>query len=76
MKNIPSLSAKQVIKALSKIGFQEDRQKGSHLILFNPITQRRTVIPIHPGKAIRKTLLKSIIEKDAGISIKEFLELL
>lgn len=76
MKNLPSLTAKDVVRVLKTIGFQEDRQKGSHLILFNPITQRRTVIPIHAGKAIRKTLLKSITEKDAGISIKEFLELL
>lgn len=74
MKKLPSLSAKQVIRILKKLGFQEDRQKGSHLILINPITKRRVVVPIHPGKIIKKPLLKSIIENDVGISIEEFLK--
>lgn len=76
MKNIPSLTAKQVIGVLKKLGFYEDRQKGSHLVLFNPTTKRRTVVPIHPGKTIKKPLLRSIIEEDAGIAIEDFLEFL
>jgi predicted RNA binding protein YcfA (HicA-like mRNA interferase family) len=76
MKNIPSLTAKQVVGALKKLGFYEDRQKGSHLILFNPITKRRTVVPVHSGKTIKKPLLKSIIEEDAGVSIEDFLKFL
>ena len=74
IKKLPSLSARQVVKILKEIGFYEDRQKGSHLILFNLKTNRRTVVPMHAGKPIKKTLLKSIIEKDAGISIEEFLK--
>jgi len=76
MKRLPSLTAKQVIKALKNLGFYEDRQKGSHLVLINPATKRRIVIPVHPGKTIKKPLLKSIIEKDIGISVKEFLQFL
>lgn len=74
MKKLPALTAKQVIRILKKLGFQEDRQKGSHLILINPITKRRVVVPIHPGKIIKKPLLKSIIENDVGISVEEFLK--
>jgi predicted RNA binding protein YcfA (HicA-like mRNA interferase family) len=44
--------------------------------LFNPATKRRTVVPVHAGKTIKKPLLKSIIEDDAGISIDDFLKLL
>ena len=76
MKKLPSLTAKQVIRILRRLGFYEDRQKGSHLILINPLTKRRTVIPIYPGKTIKKPLLKAIIEKDVGISIEEFLKFL
>lgn len=74
--NLPALTARQVIKALRKTGFVEDRQKGSHLILIHPVTKRRTVIPIHAGKTIKKPLLKSIIEDDAGITVEEFLKYL
>jgi predicted RNA binding protein YcfA (HicA-like mRNA interferase family) len=74
IKSLPSLSARQIIKALKEIGFNEDRQKGSHLVLINPTSKRRTVVPIHAGKTIKKSLLKSIIEKDAGVSIEEFLK--
>ena len=73
MSRLPALTAKQVIRALKKFGFYEDRQKGAHLILFNPTTRRRAVIPVHPGKTIKRPLLKSIIEKDVGITIEEFL---
>ncbi|MCD6233152.1 type II toxin-antitoxin system HicA family toxin [bacterium] len=76
MKKLPSLTAKQVIKILKRLGFHEDRQKGSHLVLVNSLTKRRTVIPIHSGKTIKKPLLKTIIEKDIGISIEEFVKLL
>jgi len=76
MKKLPSLTAKQVIKILKKLGFHEDRQKGSHLVLMNSLTKRRTVIPIHPGKTIKKPLLKTIIENDVGISVEEFLKFL
>lgn len=76
MKSIPALSSRQVIKALKKLGFIEDRQKGSHLILVNPTTNRKTVVPVHPGKTIKKPLLKSILEDDAGVSIEDFLNIL
>ncbi|MDP3741341.1 MAG: type II toxin-antitoxin system HicA family toxin [bacterium] len=76
MKNLPALTARQVIRALKRAGFREDRQKGSHLLLINYITKRRTVIPIHRGRTIKKPLLQSIIEKDAGLTIEEFLQFL
>ena len=76
MKNLPALNARKVIKALKKAGFIEDRQKGSHLVLVNPVTNKRAVVPVHPGKTIKKPLLRSIIENDAGLTIEKFLTLL
>lgn len=74
MKSLPALRAREVVRALKKFGFIKDRQKGSHLILINPANNKKTVIPIHSGKTIKKPLLKSIIETDAGLTIKDFLE--
>ena len=76
MKNLPALNSRRVIKALKKAGFVKDRQKGSHLILINSPRGKRVVVPIHPGKTIKKPLLQSIIEDDAGITVEEFLKLL
>ena len=76
MKGIPSLKPREVIKALEKSGFIKDRQKGSHLILVNPITKKMTVIPIHKGKDIKKKLLLKIIEEDCGLTKEEFVLLL
>jgi len=69
------LTAKKIIKVLQKAGFVKDRQKGSHLILVNPKTKARTVIPVHQGRTIKKPLVKAIIN-DAKLSVEEFLEML
>lgn len=73
---LPSLKSQQVVRALKRCGFLELRQKGSHLLLYNPTTKQRVVIPVHKGKDIKKPLLRKIIKEEAKTSIKEFLELL
>lgn len=75
MSKIPSLTAKQIIRALRKAGFIEDRQKGGHLIMLHFQTKARTVIPVHYGKTIKKSLLHAIIT-DAKLSTEEFFKLL
>jgi predicted RNA binding protein YcfA (HicA-like mRNA interferase family) len=75
MAKLPSLTARQVIRALKRTGFIEDRQKGSHLVLFHPETKARTVVPVHPGRAIKEPLLRAIV-RAADLSVGEFLELL
>jgi predicted RNA binding protein YcfA (HicA-like mRNA interferase family) len=75
MAALPALSAVQVVRALKAAGFIEDRQRGSHLVLFHPGTKARTVVPMHSGKTIFKPLLRAII-KDAGLTVEQFIELL
>ena len=75
MPRIPSLNATKIIRALRKAGFVEDRQKGSHLVLIQPETDARTVVPIHRGKTLKKKLVRGIIA-DTKLSVKEFLKLL
>ena len=57
MAQIPSLTAKKIIRALKRAGFIEDRQKGSHLVLIHPKIKARTVIPVHSGRTIKKPLV-------------------
>ena len=75
MPKLPSLTARQVIRALKRAGFVEDRQKGSHLILIHPDTNARSVVPVHSGRTIKGPLLRAIL-RDASLTVDEFCELL
>ena len=75
MSKLPSLTARQVVRALKRAGFVEDRQKGSHLILIQPATKARAVVPVHRGKTIKEPLLRGIL-RDANLSTDELIELL
>ena len=72
---LPHLRASQVIKVLEKIGYEVNRQKGSHVVMVNKINKKITVVPDHRGKTIKKSLLMEII-KQAELDIKDFLDLL
>jgi predicted RNA binding protein YcfA (HicA-like mRNA interferase family) len=75
MSRLPSLNARKVVRALKRAGFVEDRQKGSHLVLIQPETKARTVVPVHAGRTIKEPLLRAIL-RDANLSVDEFIELL
>jgi len=74
LSRILPLKPNKLIKVLQKAGFQPVRRKGSHVILMN---ERRTriVIPVHPGKEVKPTLVRAIL-KEAGLSREEFNKLL
>ncbi len=74
MKKLPRLSGKEVIKMLSKVGFQTVRQKGSHVILVKETAdgKRSTVVPLH--KEVDKGTLLEII-RQAGLKKEEFIDL-
>jgi predicted RNA binding protein YcfA (HicA-like mRNA interferase family) len=74
MGDVPVLPASQIIRALKRAGFVEDRQRGSHLVMIHPVSRARTVIPIHGGRDIGKTLLKKILA-DAGLTVAQFADL-
>ena len=73
MSRIPSISGKDCIKALKKIGFYQKRRESSHVILRrdNPFAQ--IVVPDH--QQLAKGTLRAII-RDADLSIEEFIALL
>jgi len=75
MTKLPQISAHNLIKIFSKIGFKIMRQSGSHIFLRHE-DGRTTVIPNHPGENIDRGLLNKIIRKDIKISRQEFERLL
>jgi len=60
------------VKALRRIGFVVDHQRGSHIFLYNLEKNISVIIPQH--KEIKKGTLHSIIKK-VGITIDELKEL-
>lgn len=63
MSKLPVVSAKDLIKALEKEGFQVIRQKGSHIVLQKRISNEviTTVVPNHSELA--KGTLRSILRQ-------------
>ncbi|MDE1766836.1 MAG: type II toxin-antitoxin system HicA family toxin [Thaumarchaeota archaeon] len=74
MTKLPVLSGNDLVKILSKAGFQFARQKGSHIILvkFTESKKRAVVVPNH--KEIDRGTLSEII-RQAGLGKDEFLKL-
>jgi predicted RNA binding protein YcfA (HicA-like mRNA interferase family) len=74
MTRLPTLTARKIIKALDRAGFEVERQTGSHIILRNPVNLRTTCVPLH-GKDVKRSLMKEIL-RQAGLTEKDFQELL
>ena len=75
MPKLPVLSGKEVIKVLSKIGFEHVRTKGSHAILNKQTEKGKVTIPVPLHKELAKGTLKSIMNQ-AELGLEELLELL
>jgi predicted RNA binding protein YcfA (HicA-like mRNA interferase family) len=74
MPKLPTVTAKETISALEKIGFSVIRQKGSHVRLKHK-DNRVVTVPVHGNKNLGKGLLRKIL-RDAELTVEEFLELL
>jgi len=67
---LPCISGRQAVIALAKLGYEKDRQKGSHIILRQTVApHRRLTVPDH--KELAKGTLRVII-KQAGLTVEEF----
>jgi predicted RNA binding protein YcfA (HicA-like mRNA interferase family) len=74
VSRLPRIPARQVVKALRKIGYEFDHQRGSHIVLrhIQP-PHRRITVPEHDE--IAKGTMRSII-RQAGLTVDEFNDLL
>ena len=73
-KELPRVTAKEIIAVLEKLDFSFVRQSGSHKIYRNPEGKRATV-PFHGSKTLHPKVLKSIL-KDANIDSEKLINLL
>jgi predicted RNA binding protein YcfA (HicA-like mRNA interferase family) len=75
MAKLPAISGKQLLSALKKAGFEEVRQKGSHVALrkITPEKTYRTIIPLH--RELAKGTLRDIL-RQSGVTKEELVELL
>lgn len=70
MSHLSVVSGKDICKILSKVGYVEDHQTGSHFILIKKqYPFRRLSIPNH--KEIAKGTLRAII-RQSGLSLEEY----
>ncbi len=60
MPRLPSLTGKDLVAALERLGFGVIRVKGSHHILLHE-DGRRTVVPVHAGESIGRGLMVKIL---------------
>jgi predicted RNA binding protein YcfA (HicA-like mRNA interferase family) len=76
MTKFPVCSAKQIIKTLRSIGFEEapKRGKGSHIAMVKRDRERTRLVIIPKREIIPRGTLRAILEQ-AGLTREEFLAL-
>lgn len=72
---LPILTARELIRALEKLGFVNTRRSGGSHWRFAHPDGRRTTIPVHRGKTIGPGLLRKIL-RDVDVSPEELREML
>jgi predicted RNA binding protein YcfA (HicA-like mRNA interferase family) len=72
MPKMPRISSKEVIRALERLGFDQVRQTGSHVVMKKETEDGEIgcVVPLH--RELKVGTLSSIL-KQAQVSIEEFI---
>lgn len=73
MPKLSPISSRNLIKIITKLGFEKIRQEGSH-VRFAHSDGRKITIPIHSGENIHRGLLRKIL-KDMEIQPEKFTNL-
>lgn len=72
-ERLPVVSGADLIKALERIGWEQVRQRGSHVRLKHPDRTVPLVIPLH--RELKRGTLNGIL-RDAGLGRDELRDLL
>jgi len=71
---LPLLSGREVVRVLARLGFEVDRQPGSHIVLRQIAPPyRRVTVPDH--NEVARGTLRSVLQH-ADVTQEEFLRLL
>jgi len=71
MPKLPRVSGAQVVRALQRLGFQQLRQKGSHVVMRRG--DKGCVVPLH--SELKVGTLAGVL-RQADISVEDFIEAL
>jgi predicted RNA binding protein YcfA (HicA-like mRNA interferase family) len=71
---LPEVTPRQLVRAVRKLGFALDRQRGSHAIYLRESDDSRIAIPVH-ARSLKKETLHGIVS-DLGFTVEECLDLL
>lgn len=70
MTKLPAVSGAQAVRAFEQLGYEVDRQRGSHIVLRQAESpHRRLVVPNH--RSLAKGTLRALI-REAGLTVQEF----
>jgi predicted RNA binding protein YcfA (HicA-like mRNA interferase family) len=73
MPKMPRISSREAIRALERLGFEQIRQKGSHVVM-KRVTEEGTigcVVPVH--RELKIGTLNGIL-KQAQVTVEEFID--
>ncbi len=73
MTKLPVISGAECVKALEKVGFVVQRQRGSHITMVRLSPPAQTTIPNH--KELDRGTLRAII-RQTDLSVDDFVALL
>jgi predicted RNA binding protein YcfA (HicA-like mRNA interferase family) len=72
MPKMPRISSREVIRALERLGFEQIRQNGSHVVMKKETEEGEIgcVVPVH--RELKVGTLSSIL-KQAQVTVEEFI---
>lgn len=73
MTKLPVVSGRKLIRALERVGFSVDRQRGSHVILFRADPPTVVCVPDH--RELDRGTLRAIL-RQVGLSPEDLRDLL
>lgn len=71
MPKLPSVSGAQAVRALQRLGFQQLRQKGSHVVMRRG--EKGCVVPLH--SELKVGTLGGVL-RQADVSVEDFIQAL
>ncbi len=72
---LPRITCRDLVRALRRAGFEERRQRGSHLTMRRQSDGKRVTVPVHEGQTVPVGTLRAIL-RDAGLTVEDLVELL
>jgi predicted RNA binding protein YcfA (HicA-like mRNA interferase family) len=73
MPKLPRISSREVIRALERLGFEQVRQTGSHVVMKKDTEEGEIgcVVPVH--RELKVGTLSGVL-KQAQVTVEEFIE--